>query len=457
MAKDKDYLFKIISKRIADTDFSGYTFQYPPLFSWKAKDAESKVGDAWEKALSVKNNHLGIYVHVPFCKQRCTYCRYFSEELNDQGELDRYLNLLKKETNLLKKYFKNQKIHSLYIGGGTPAILDLDQLKKLFDHLYDSFDLSVCKQTVFEGNPDFLSLTKLRLLKKYKVNRLTIGVQSLDQKVINLVNRFQTSGSFQKCIKNARKVGIESINIDLMVGLPQQDSSSFLKTLEEVISLGPDMIHLHPFYPTNLTIFSKENKKVTQPEIIKREKMSHVGQLILQKNGYKENEFDANSKSKADVNIQLADAMEYNSSFLGLGPGAVSHVAGRLRYVNANSIAGYEKSLNDNSLPVLSMCELNSKDDMIYFVISCLRYGKVDKKKFKKIFNKNIDDIFSKEIAYLARREKLENTEDFLLPKFSDLGDYSILSKYFYDKKFIAYCEKEFSVEKIKEDGELYF
>lgn len=448
MATNQDFLFKLVSKKIADSDFSGYTFQYPPLFTWKKAGAEKKVQLAWQKKLIEKNEHLGIYIHIPFCKQRCTYCRYFAKKLDQQAELEEFLVSLKKEISFLAPYFANQKIHTLYLGGGTPSILNETQISELFECLHGSFDFSVCRQTVFEGNPDLLTLSKLKLLKKYRVNRLTIGVQSLDQKVIDLANRFQTSGSFQKCIKDAKKVKIGTINVDLMVGLPQQNSASFLKTLEEVISLAPDMIHLHPFFPTNLTAFAKNKQKISVKEIKKREKMSEIGQLILQKNGYKRNELDASSKEQKDVNMQLADAIAYDSSFLGLGPGAVSHIAGALRYANVNDVDLYNKALAMGKLPTLSACKLSSRDDMIYYVISCLRYGRVDKEKFEKLFAKKLEEVFFKEIAYLVKRKKIENTSEALIPKFKDLGEYSVFSKYFYAEKITAQCKKEVENQK---------
>lgn len=444
MSKNKDYLFQVISKKIADSDFSGYTFQYPPLFSWENYDGEKNVKKYWETRLSRKNDYIGIYVHIPFCKQRCTYCRYFSKKLEKKEELDRFLFLLKREINILSGYFKKQKIHTLYIGGGTPSILSSKQIEELFKHLQASFDFSQCRQTVFEGNPDFLTFSKLKLLKKYNVSRLTIGVQSLDQKVIDFSNRFQMSGSFQRCMKNAKKVGIETINVDLMIGLPQQSNESFLKTLDEVVSFNPDMVHLHPFFPTNLTTFMKENNKISLREIKKREKMSELGQLILKKNGYGENELDANSKSKKDINFQLSDAIEHNSSFLGLGPGAVSHIAGSLRYANCNDLTAYEEVLGTGSLLILSSCKLSDMDDMIYYITSCLRYGKVDKKKFFDIFGKNIDEVFSKEIAYLVKRKKIKNTTEFLLPIFKNLGEYTVFSKYFYNEKLVTAIKKKF-------------
>lgn len=455
--ENNDLLFSEVSKKIADSDFSGYTFQYPPLFSWEKNGAGEAVHAAWKGGLSRKNEYLGIYIHIPFCKQRCTYCRYFSEKLDDRDELDAFLESLRREIDLLRGYFVKRKVRTLYIGGGTPSILSAAQIAGLFGYLHDSFDFSECVQAVFEGNPDFLTLQKLRILKRYGVNRLTIGVQTLDQKVIDLVNRFQTTGSFQECIKNAKKAGIETINVDLMIGLPGQSGDSFLRTLGEVIRLDPDMVHLHPFYPTNLTAFSKSDRKITEKEIRKREKMSEIGHLILKRHGYLENEFDAASRKKKDINIQLADAMEFNASLLGLGPGAVSHVAGHLRYVNVNTVRGYEESLGDGRLPVLSACVLAGKDDMIYHVVSCLRYGRVDKKRFMRLFGREVDAVFPEEIAYLKKRGKLENTADSLIPKFSDLGEYTVFSKYFYDKAFIARCGKDFPIRGSEGDGELYF
>ena len=186
MLKDCDTLFKVITEKVAETDFTGYTTQYPPLLIWDDNIDDLAIKRLWKNALRDNGNKFGIYIHVPYCKQKCTFCRYFSVELNDGGttELENFLNSLEKEICIYKDVFLKASVSTLYFGGGTPAILNCAQIDRIFKLLFKNFDFSKCKQITFEGNPNFLDKEKLALLKKSGVNRLTIGVQSLNGTVI---------------------------------------------------------------------------------------------------------------------------------------------------------------------------------------------------------------------------------------------------------------------------------
>lgn len=451
---NNDLLFKQITEEIAQTDFSGYTIQYPPLFLWQSLKSEQEILESWRKIIKTKPKYLGLYIHLPFCKQRCSYCRYFALELKKKIDLENYLSALKKEIKIYGKIFAKINIRSIYFGGGTPSLLTTEQLKGLFNYLYQNFNLSKCQQIAFEGNPDFLDFKKLKLLKKWGVNRLTIGVQSLDPRVIKAVNRYQSEDSFLKCFQAAKKVQIENINIDLMVGLPSQTINSAVKTLKTVIELQPEMIHIHPFYPTTLSTFIRKGHQLSKLDIERREKMSLISQKIIQKAGYKSIKFDADGKTEAARNLQLSDAIEYNAPFLGLGAGAVSHATNYFRYVNTNNVSEYISNLDYGKLPILSTCRLTKKDEMIYFVTACLRYGQIDKIQFKRLFNKELDKIFKKEIRYLEKRNKVKNTARYLCSRMRNLSEYPIYSKYFYDKKIIEKCKKIFPKfkNKLKKD-----
>lgn len=440
---NNDFLFKQITEKIAETDFSGYTIQYPPLFAWESITSDKEILLSWEKIPQKNLRYLSLYIHIPFCWQRCYFCRYFSTKLKQPNDLSDYLSALKKEIKIYQKSFHYSPVRSIYFGGGTPSLLNVKQLNDLFNCLYESFDLSGCRQIVFEGNPDFLDFKKLKVLKKWGVNRLTIGVQSLDPKVIKAVNRYQSQDSFARCFFEARKTNIKNINVDLMAGLPLQIEKSVAETLKAVIKLQPEMIHVHPFYPTPFTLFMKRGQKLSRADMDLRAKMTSMSQKIINQAGYQPIKFDADGKSKEARNIQLSDAIEHNAPFLGLGAGAVSHMTNHFRYINTENLSKYKNCLYKGKLPISHRVALSKKDEMIYFVTACLRYGNVDKKRFKAMFREDLDKVFFKEINYLMQRKKLKNTPGEIISLMGNIGEYLIFSKYFFGNEVLNRCKNK--------------
>jgi len=442
MLKDRCSQFKLLTQKIADTDFTGYTFQYPPLLSWKDKISDAGILKGWAQTLKSDPRHFGIYIHIPYCKQKCTYCRYFSIEIkNVKAELGAYLAALKIEISLYLRVLSAASVHSLYFGGGTPSLISLEQIDDIFGFLYNSLNFGKCKQVVFEGNPDFLDFEKIKLLKRHGVNRLTIGVQSLDAKVISSVNRYQKRNSFFRCMEAARKAGIANINVDLMAGLPNQTKNSFIKTLNTVISFSPEMIHIHPFCPTFLTPFFREGNRLSAGFINNRQACLGDSGSILRQHGYRPIKFDAWGKNEAARNIQLSDAIEYNSPFLGLGLGALSHATGRLRHVNKINFKKYVFDLKKEKFPIHSVCRMHRKEEMIYFAVASLRYGVIDKIKFRKMFKEELNRVFHKELSHLSRAGKVKETPQFVYSLMSDMEEYSVYSKYFYDSRLVKQAQ----------------
>jgi oxygen-independent coproporphyrinogen-3 oxidase len=443
MIKTQDYLFKEMNERIAKVDLTGYTFQYPPMIFWR-KVKEEEVKKAW-KHLSIRaEEHLGMYVHLPFCKTRCSFCRYFSNKLKDSSQIDKYLIFLEKEVKIYKHFFGPSIFKTLYIGGGTPSLLTIKQISRLFEMLYNNFDFSKCRQVVFEGNTDFLEYEKLKKMKEYNVNRLTIGIQSLDKRVIKKTNRSQTVELFYKSYQDARKAGIRYINVDLMTGLPFQTLEGFYRTVEEVIKLRADMIHIHPFYPTPRTQFFKDGHRLSKHQMEARNIMNRIGGELLFKAGYKNIKFDSNGLTPLARNMQLSDNVEFCAPFLGLGSGAASHNTGYFRYVNFKDIKKYYRALSQKRVPIYKGYKLNKLDDMIYFVIANLRYGEVSKNTFYKLFRENLDETFGEVIRYLEKRNKVINERFRLISNANNIGEYLIFSKYFFSKDLIDKYKNSF-------------
>ena len=431
-SENRDYFFKLLTEKIAETDFTGYTIQYPPMFLWKKAKSIKNITQ-WQNIS--KEDRLGIYIHIPFCNQKCNFCRYFSKKRTATKELDKYLNYLEKEINLYSVYFKNKKIHSLYIGGGTPSILNKNQLIKLFKIIILNFNFIDNAQKCIEVNPSSTNYEKLKIMKEFDINRLTIGIQTLTKNVLENMNRKQTEEEAIEALKQAKKLGFENVNVDLMSGLPGETINSFKKTVEKITDLRPDMIHIHPFYPTPYTQFMKSGNCLSNNAMDLRYKMTEIGSKMLQSKGYNNIKFDALGKKESARNIQLSDAIEHISSYIGFGPGAISHIKGKLRYVNFDNIDRYYSNTDQKKLPIMQKYKLTEKDEMIYYVTSCLRYGNVSKKGFYKLFDKKITEIFREIIEYLATRGIMVEDKNNIYLNFKNIGEYLIYSKYFYDKK----------------------
>lgn len=320
--------------------------------------------------------------------------------------------------------------------------MSVGQLEKLFSDLYSAFDLRELKQIAFEGNPDFLDQRKLRLLKKRGVNRLTIGVQSLDCRVIKAVNRYQSADSFLRCFNEAREAGIENINVDLMAGLPGQSIKSGMATLAAVLALQPEMVHIHPFFPTAGTLFMKKGGELSRADAQRREKMTQMARARIKNSYLRPVKFDACGTKPSAGNLQLSDAVEKISSYLGLGAGAVSHIRGRFRYANGHNIAAYQELAGQKSLPIAFIKELDEKDEMIYYLTACLRYGQVSRSLFAALFGRDPVLVFKKELAYLKKRNKISISGDLIRSRMRDLYEYAVFSKYLYKPELVKKYKK---------------
>jgi oxygen-independent coproporphyrinogen III oxidase len=431
-------LYKALTEKIAATDHSGYTLQYPPLFLWGRTFSAGDILASIKRLLVPAKRHFGLYVHIPFCREKCLFCRYYSLAIDKTSELDRYLDALEKEMRTYGSAARGVSCRTLYIGGGTPAIFSLAQLRRLFGVVRDAFDLRLCEQIAFEGNADFLDTKKLRFLAQAGVDRLTLGVQSLDPRVIRINRRYQSARSFHRCFRAAREAGIRHINVDLMAGLPGQNDASLARTVEAVLSLRPDMIHVHPFYPTSLTGFMKEGGRITWEQVQARERMIEMCRKRVQARGYFPLHFDALGITPGAYNKQLSDSIEHLSAFLGLGAGAVSHLTGNYRFANEIDVMAYGEKVARTGTGIAVASKLTLKDEMVYYVTSCLRYGPVDDGEFTRLFGRSVQRVFPKEIRSLARLGKISWTGTRIEPRFSSLGEYLVYSKTFYGRRVFS-------------------
>lgn len=198
------------------------------------------------KQMDYKNGY-SLYIGIPFCPTTCLYCSFPSYPLISWSkQVDSYLDALEKEIDFAAGRFAQKRLNSIYIGGGTPTTLAPEQLERLLRKVTESFDLTDCREfTVEAGRPDSITREKLEVLRKYEITRISINPQTMKQETLDLIGRRHTAEQTIESFLLARELGFDHINMDLIMGLPQESLSDVRDTLEQIEDLKPDSLTVH--------------------------------------------------------------------------------------------------------------------------------------------------------------------------------------------------------------------
>ena len=233
-------------------------------------------------------NSVSIYIGIPFCPTRCLYCSFASNQV-PPSEIERYIPALVHEINEIGKMCEDRdyEIESIYMGGGTPTTLNYSQMDYLLEVIYDSFKLDNLKEfTVEAGRPDTIDYDKLKVIRDRGVGRISINPQSMKAKTLELIGRAHSPNDIREAFSQAVKVGFDSINCDLIAGLPEETYEDMKMTLKEVMEMGADNITVH-----NLAVKRASRLKEEDPEYHYKQakittEMIEGANDILRKNGY---------------------------------------------------------------------------------------------------------------------------------------------------------------------------
>ena len=293
----------------------------------------------------------GLYIHIPFCISKCSYCDFASFANIKHLRLP-YLKALKSEIVLQKKHYKNFNPKTLYIGGGTPSFLTLPQIKFLFKSIYDCY--KNFKEITFEANPESLTLAKIKLLKKLGVNRMSLGLQSTFDKHLKTLGRAHNFATFLRAYTQAKKY-FDNINVDLIAGLPNQTLAEFEQSVKQLLTLQPQHISVYGLQVEEGTPLYKSGY-VCDDNLTR--KMLESAENILCGNGFVHYEISNYSlpkyESKHNINYWL------NGGYLGCGSAAASYMCG-MRFQNTADVKEYIKSLAQNKIPTVFKEKLQSK------------------------------------------------------------------------------------------------
>lgn len=379
---------------------------YPPMAAWPALRGGSKIISAWRRSLrSDGGRRPVVYVHVPFCETLCRFCGFYKLPAAP-GAVDRFLDALEQEIKILGPLFKGRPLRFLCIGGGTPSLLTIAQLDRMFKMLRAYFKVTPKTRIAFEASPNTLDPAKLAFLKSAGVEWLAIGVQSFDPALLKGLNRRQDPAQTVAAIKQAKAAGIKQVEVDLMTGLPGQTGESFLDDVRKAAALDVERVYLFDFQPRCNTSAGDKAGSLPTRELEVARAWRRRGMETLLAAGYKMCCGHWVYKRKGDCWPYSYDQGEEGSySVLGLGPSAVSYAMNAARYRNVSDEAAYEKDLKRGELPAGTGCGLSERDEMANFVLlDALQRGQVSKENFRRRFGKTLARAFGAELSALAGR-----------------------------------------------------
>lgn len=357
-----------------------------------------------------------IYLHIPFCKQKCSYCNFhFSTSFNLKAEM---LLAIKKEIGLRHHELENKSLKSLYFGGGTPSVLSVDEIKSLIDEFqkYFSFDENI--EITLESNPDDLNKNFLKELSQTEINRLSIGTQSFFDEDLKLMNRAHNASEAESSIKRAQDFGLENISIDLIYGSPTSNFEIWKQNLNKTIELQVPHVSSYALTVEPKTALEKwiENGKVSPPEEAEQNQEFYYMSDFLKDNGF--DHYEISNFGKPEFHSKHNSAYWKSEPYLGIGPSAHSYNGNLERSWNVANNPLYIKNINQNIIPKETEI-LSEKDRFNEMMMIGLRtiWG-VDLNKISQNFSPEIIDYFNKEIKPKLESEilKIENNH-LLIPE----------------------------------------
>lgn len=365
----------------------------------------------------MENKELGIYIHIPFCQHKCDYCDFVSFS-NKQEYIENYIEAVKKE---ISNYFKEKTlletytVTTIYIGGGTPSYINSKYICEIMEVLENNLKQNPIKledmEITIEVNPGTVNKEKLEQFRKAKINRLSIGLQSTNNKILKEIGRIHTFEQFLETYQMAKEVGFDNINVDLMIGLPNQTIEDIKRSLEEVIQLNSTHISVYSLITEEGTVIAQKIEKHQLQEMdeeLERNMYWYV-KNTLELNGYTHYEISnfAKEGKESKHNLNCWKQKEY----IGIGLSAHSYL-NYVRYTNTSEMEQY----------ITRMDNLNGK-----IVKDILKLSKNKEKTNLEENEKNIEAIYElEEIQDLEDRKKeymllgLRKIEGVQISKFKE-------------------------------------
>lgn len=355
---------------------------------------------------------LGLYIHIPFCMKKCAYCDFYSIPAASEMLKTEYLTALSQQIDEYKPQAANHSVDSVFIGGGTPSLLDEKQTAALMKKIYSCFNVERNAEVTIEANPGTVDEKKLKLYKKLGINRLSLGVQSFLNEDLAVCGRIHKAQDSVRAFTMARNAGFDNINVDIMFGLPGQTMASLVQTLNYTFKLGADHISFYGLKIEEGTPFYEMRQTLALPDEDSESDMYFASRQIMLSNGYQHYEISNFAKrgKRCKHNMKYWNSDEY----LGIGPAAHSYFAGK-RFSFKKDIKLYIdsfKGLTDRSI-VEEIIDIPHSARIAEYVMLRFRLSDgINCETFYKKFGRDFDSVYYQKLRPYINSGHIVRTKD---------------------------------------------
>lgn len=373
----------------------GFVFQFPPF------PTLSRVGEeVAEQAVPT-----GLYVHIPFCPYRCSYCYYAVEVNQPQSAVDEYLETVELEMARVARRpsMATHQVRTVFFGGGTPTAMDEAQIGRAVGALRRHFDLSRVEEFTFESDPTTLTLGKLHALRAQGVNRLSIGIQSFSTETNLLNERKHSAEQSAEAISLARKAGFDNLNLDLICGLIGETDQGWRSTIDELLRVAPEHVTMYLFsFRPQTTAYSrvKHGRASTPPEEAARVEMYLHARRRLLAAGYTQTTPNCFVREPRFEQIHQRNAWS-SLPLLGMGNSAYSFVNDCVTQ-NFRATSAWQKRIREGVLPVELGHRLNARELMVRYAVLRMKQLRIVRRDFRARFGFDVPEVFGPQLERLS-------------------------------------------------------
>lgn len=365
------------------------------------------VQSEWQKA-----DELSLYIHIPFCKQRCRFCEYVVLEKTDENCEDEYVELLLKEMKIYSEILKGKKIVGYDLGGGTPSKLSVRNLERITNAVNELFN--ICDDVVFsvETTPIIAANEpeKIQALYDLGYRRISMGVQTVSERLLSELGREGSTSVYERAVENIRKAGFTSFNIDLMYGFLYQTDADFSNTIRYAVGLAPEHITLY----RNRYKGTKIESEAGGVSIYKAVYQYRLAYTMLTDSGYSAN-IGKNTFSRVPDDYGTSDYLTkrviYGTPYVGIGLGAQSFGMNYLAYnlgAAEKRMERYKKAINEGRLPIQDIYRLPIEESIAKMVSVAFYFAFVDLEAFRARFGLDFMEYFSDEMDFVLKNKLME-------------------------------------------------
>ena len=388
---------------------SVFVSNYPPFSAWK-KELAGRVQKVLCRSTS-NDLPLGLYLHIPFCRKRCNFCYFRVYTQKNNSQIQRYIESLSHELHLYQQFpaIQNRALKFIYFGGGTPSLLSVHQLDTLFEKIRNVFDWNSISEVTFECEPGTLSEAKVVAIQAFGVTRLSLGVESFNDAVLQVNGRAHASKEIYRSLLWIKQAGFKQLNIDLISGMVGETQDSWRESVRKTIDVNPDSVTIYQMELPYNTNFSTEltNGILTKqlPNWDTKRVWHDYAIEELSKVGYSFSSAYTMVK-QSSTRFVYRDSLWHGADLIGAGVSSFGHLDG-VHYQNESSWEKYLHRIDRDELPVSRAFATSATDQLTREMVLQLKLGCIDNSYFQNKFNVNILNSYGDTFRELEQQQML--------------------------------------------------